>query len=195
MRAWNVILQLVDRYGEGLKWTIVKTVKDKERALAFSRAGEGEGTLLVLGLIVADPSAGNHPACRLVSGQSSHNWPGRGSSRSVTRLNRVESRCGRIDRSACVTTIIVMTPNQPFSLIYDPEVANHLQSIERKHHSLICNAIQNNCCSSRRAKHGTASRCSPAAIRCDLGASVWAGNRFRVLSSWTRNGRRCRYWR
>ena len=35
-----------------------------------------------------------------------------------------------------------MTPNQPFSLIYDPEVANHLQSIERKHHSLICNAIQ-----------------------------------------------------
>lgn len=35
-----------------------------------------------------------------------------------------------------------MARKQSFSLIYDPEVENHLRSIERKHHSLIRKAIQ-----------------------------------------------------
>ncbi len=40
-----------------------------------------------------------------------------------------------------VTIIIVMVRRRPFSLIYDPEVENHLRSIEKKHHSLIRKAI------------------------------------------------------
>ena len=37
---------------------------------------------------------------------------------------------------------MVMKCKSPFSLIYDPEVADHLRCIERKHHPLIHNAIE-----------------------------------------------------
>lgn len=33
-------------------------------------------------------------------------------------------------------------PKQPFELIYDPEVAQHLTTIDRKYHSLIRRAIE-----------------------------------------------------
>jgi len=35
-----------------------------------------------------------------------------------------------------------MTPEQPFELIYDPEVAQHLRAIDRKQHSLIRRTIE-----------------------------------------------------
>ena len=35
-----------------------------------------------------------------------------------------------------------MTPKQPFELIYDPEVAQHLKTIDRKYHSLIRRTIE-----------------------------------------------------
>jgi mRNA-degrading endonuclease RelE of RelBE toxin-antitoxin system len=35
-----------------------------------------------------------------------------------------------------------MNPRQPFELIYDPQVAQHLANIERKHHSLIRHTIE-----------------------------------------------------
>ena len=35
-----------------------------------------------------------------------------------------------------------MAGKRPVTLIYDPEVENHLRSIERKHHSLIRKTIQ-----------------------------------------------------
>jgi hypothetical protein len=37
---------------------------------------------------------------------------------------------------------MVMAKKRPFALIYDPEVARHLAAIERKHHSLIRAAIE-----------------------------------------------------
>lgn len=35
-----------------------------------------------------------------------------------------------------------MTSKQPFELIYDPEVAQHLKAIDRQHHSLIRRTIE-----------------------------------------------------
>jgi mRNA-degrading endonuclease RelE of RelBE toxin-antitoxin system len=35
-----------------------------------------------------------------------------------------------------------MARKQPISFVYDPEVENHLRSVERKHHSLIHKVIQ-----------------------------------------------------
>ena len=35
-----------------------------------------------------------------------------------------------------------MAPKQPFELIYDPKVAQHLKTIDRKHHSLIRRTIE-----------------------------------------------------
>jgi mRNA-degrading endonuclease RelE of RelBE toxin-antitoxin system len=37
---------------------------------------------------------------------------------------------------------MVMAKKQPFALIYDPEVAGHLDAIEPKHHSLIRSTIE-----------------------------------------------------
>jgi hypothetical protein len=41
-----------------------------------------------------------------------------------------------------VTSMMVMAKQQPFTLIYDPEVAGHLAAIERKYHSLIRRTIE-----------------------------------------------------
>ncbi len=38
--------------------------------------------------------------------------------------------------------IMVMAKKEPFVLIYDPEVAGHLDAIEPKHHSLIRTTIE-----------------------------------------------------
>jgi hypothetical protein len=38
--------------------------------------------------------------------------------------------------------MMVMAKRQPFDLIYDPEVADHLAAIEAKHHSLIRRTIE-----------------------------------------------------
>jgi hypothetical protein len=43
---------------------------------------------------------------------------------------------------ASVTIIKVMAKREPFTLIYDPEVAGHLAAIEPKYHSLIRAAIE-----------------------------------------------------
>lgn len=48
----------------------------------------------------------------------------------------------KIDLSAAVTIIIVMAAQRSYSLVYDPEVGNHLQHIAKKHHSLIRSTIQ-----------------------------------------------------
>jgi hypothetical protein len=37
---------------------------------------------------------------------------------------------------------MVMAKRQPFALVYDPEVTGHLAAIERKYHSLIRRAIE-----------------------------------------------------
>jgi mRNA-degrading endonuclease RelE of RelBE toxin-antitoxin system len=36
---------------------------------------------------------------------------------------------------------MVMAKKQPFRLVYDPEIAGHLEAVERKYHSLIRDAI------------------------------------------------------
>lgn len=43
--------------------------------------------------------------------------------------------------STSVTIIMVMAKKEPFALIYDPAIEQHLQSIEKKHYSLIRNTI------------------------------------------------------
>lgn len=48
----------------------------------------------------------------------------------------------QLARSVHVTIITVMAKKQPFTLIYDPEVAEHLAAIEPKYHSLIRNTIE-----------------------------------------------------
>src|SRR5690349_15519888 len=42
----------------------------------------------------------------------------------------------------CLTIIMVMARQSPFTLIYDPEVTGHLAAIERKYHSLIRRTIE-----------------------------------------------------
>jgi len=37
--------------------------------------------------------------------------------------------------------MVVMVRKRPFALMYDPDVARHLRSIDKKHHSLIQEAI------------------------------------------------------
>jgi mRNA-degrading endonuclease RelE of RelBE toxin-antitoxin system len=49
---------------------------------------------------------------------------------------------GILTRQAHLTTIRVMAKKQPFELIYDPEVEQHLRSIEQKYLSLIREAIR-----------------------------------------------------
>jgi mRNA-degrading endonuclease RelE of RelBE toxin-antitoxin system len=49
---------------------------------------------------------------------------------------------GILTHRALLTTIRVMAKKQPFDLIYDPEVEQHLRSIEKKHLSLIREAIR-----------------------------------------------------
>ena len=52
--------------------------------------------------------------------------------RSIKHLTKTQLR----------TIIIVTMAKRPFRLVYDPEVAQHLHQIERKHHSLIRQTIK-----------------------------------------------------
>jgi hypothetical protein len=49
---------------------------------------------------------------------------------------------GDLTSEARVTTIMVMGKRQPFALIYDPDVAEHLDAIDAKYHSLIRATIE-----------------------------------------------------
>ena len=49
----------------------------------------------------------------------------------------------RLDRDEVLTIIVViMSPKNPFVFVYAPQVRDHLQAIERKHHGLIRQAIE-----------------------------------------------------
>jgi len=47
-----------------------------------------------------------------------------------------------LTESAHVTIIMVMMGREPFTLIYDPKVIEHLEAIESKYHSLIRAGIE-----------------------------------------------------
>lgn len=81
-----------------------------------------------------------------------------------------------------MTIIMVMAKKQPFLLIYDPEVTEHLAAIEPKYHSLIRTAIEEQL----QSEPETASRNRKQLERpIDLGARwelrLGPDNRFRVF--------------
>ena len=81
-----------------------------------------------------------------------------------------------------MTIIVVMAKKQPFGLVYDPEVAGHLASIEPKYHSLIRATIEEQL----RFEPETATRNGKQLERpIDLGARwelrLGPDNRFRVF--------------
>src|SRR5262245_45205046 len=45
-------------------------------------------------------------------------------------------------RGPIVIILVTMVRRQPYSLVYAPEVKDHLRAIERQHHSLIRETIQ-----------------------------------------------------
>jgi mRNA-degrading endonuclease RelE of RelBE toxin-antitoxin system len=55
---------------------------------------------------------------------------------------RGAAHAGILTHRVLPTTIRVMAKKPPFDLIYDPEVAQHLRSIEKRHLSLIREAIR-----------------------------------------------------
>lgn len=81
-----------------------------------------------------------------------------------------------------MTIIVVMAKKQPFALIYDPEIAEHLAAIEPNHHSLIRATIEEQL----RFEPETATRNRKQLERpIDLGARwelrLGPDNRFRVF--------------
>jgi mRNA-degrading endonuclease RelE of RelBE toxin-antitoxin system len=48
----------------------------------------------------------------------------------------------RLTDQKAMTIIMVMGKKRPFALTYDPEVEQHLRSIEKKHYSLIHQALE-----------------------------------------------------
>ena len=76
-----------------------------------------------------------------------------------------------------------MVTENPFELVYDEEVAHHLISIERKHHSLIRQTIEEQLCYEPEKK--TRNR-KPLSASTEFGEDTWEirfgpGNRFRVF--------------
>lgn len=81
-----------------------------------------------------------------------------------------------------VTIIIVMAPQQRFSLIYDPEVASHLRSIEKKHRSLIRKALDEQLpFEPETATRNRKPLQQPAAFGATWELRFGADNQFRVL--------------
>jgi hypothetical protein len=75
------------------------------------------------------------------------------------------------------------TPKQPFDLVYDQEVRQHLAAIERKHHSLIRQAITEQLTYEPNVQ--TRNR-KPLSSSAEFGETTWEirfgpNNRFRVF--------------
>lgn len=78
--------------------------------------------------------------------------------------------------------MVIMPPRNPFSIVFDPEVKNHLRTIEAKHHSLIRTTIEEKL--SFEPETETRNRKplrQPAAFGATWELRFGPGNRFRVL--------------
>ena len=78
--------------------------------------------------------------------------------------------------------MVIMARRQPFALVYDPEVEEHLRAIETKYHSLIRKTVEEQLLfePDRETKNRKPLQ-RPVAFEADWGLRFGPDNRFRVL--------------